>query len=129
METDGTDRLRVETPGETWDPLTGATTVLGKKWHLVVLHRLSARGPLGFNALVRSIDGLSNKVLSACLDDLQGWGLVARRVVSERPYRVEYDLTAAGRSVEPLLAAMADWGDTAVERVESRAEADVSVPR
>lgn len=129
MGTEHGGRLGVAVPGERWDPVAATATLVGRKWHTVVVHRLLEGGPLGFSELERSVEGLSNKVLSECLDDLEAKGLVARRVVSERPLRVEYALTGAGETLEPVIAAMVEWGERAVERAATREEADVSVPR
>lgn len=112
-----------------WNPLIAAAPIFGKKWHLVVLHRLLTHDELGFNELARTVPGLSHKVLSSCLDDLQDQGLVERAVVSEVPYRVQYALTPFGESVEPVLTAMEVWGTDAVDPVSSRAEAVLQVPQ
>lgn len=129
MKSNPKTRLEVATAGDEWDAVAAVARLVGRKWHAVVLHRLLARGPLGFNELARSIEGISHKVLSNCLDDLEAKGLVTRRVVSESPYRVEYDLTEVGETLEPVIGAMEEWGENAVERAASRDEADVSVPR
>lgn len=118
---DGSDAAR--------DPLVAAAPVFGKKWHVVVLHRLLTDGELGFNELARSVHGLSRKVLSNCLDDLRRQGLVEREVVSETPYRVQYSLTPFGETLEPVLVAMEAWGTDAVEPVSARGEAVLRVPR
>lgn len=116
-------------PDGTSNPLLAVTPIFGKKWHPVVLHRLLTRGPLGFNDLADSIEGISHKVLSSCLDDLRSRGLVARQVVSESPYRVAYSLTPSGETLEPVLEAMEAWGSEAVDPVATRSEAVVRVPR
>lgn len=69
-----------------------------------------AVGPLGFNELKRDLEEISEKVLSECLSDLTDWGLVEREVIGDRPVRVSYSATPAGRDLQPVLAAMADWG-------------------
>lgn len=129
MQTERNDRLEVAISGDEWDPVTAVAILLGKKWHTVVLHRLLAHGPLGFNALGHRIEGISNKVLSACLDDLEAKGLVSRRIVSENPFRVEYALTDVGETLEPVIAAMEEWGENEVERAATREAADIRVPR
>lgn len=113
----------------TADPLVAAAPIFGRKWHVVVLHRLLERGPLGFSELARSVEGLSHKTLSNCLADLRERGLVTKTVVSEEPYRVEYALTERGSTLEPVIEAMAAWGRRAVTRVETPDEAIVRVPR
>ncbi|MEM4781109.1 MAG: helix-turn-helix domain-containing protein [Halalkalicoccus sp.] len=104
------ERLAVWCAGEEWCPITSTATLIGKKWHTVIVHRLLESGPLGFNALKEEVDGISSKVLSDSLGDLEEKGLVDREIVSEKPIRVEYSLTAFGASLEPVIVAMAEWG-------------------
>lgn len=96
--------------GEEWCPITTTSSLIGKKWHPVIVHRILDNGPLGFNALKREVDGISSKVLSDTLDDLEENDIVDREIVSEKPVRVEYSLTEFGRSLEPVIVAMRDWG-------------------
>ena len=103
--------LEVWCAGEDWCPITATATVLGRKWHPVIVHRLLQRGPLGFNALKEAVDGVSSKVLSDSLENLETHGLVERAIVSEKPFRVEYSLTERGRSLEPVIGAMRQWGE------------------
>jgi len=67
-------------------------------------------GPLGFNALKKEVNGISGKVQSDVLEVREDHGFVDRTVVSEKPFRVEYSLTGRGRSFEPVIVAMRDWG-------------------
>lgn len=90
------------------DRLVGATAVLGKKWHLTIIHVLSIAGPLGFSDLEGRIDGISAKVLSDSLGELESKGLVDRTVLSERPVRVEYSLTADGDRFRPIITTIRD---------------------
>ncbi len=98
--------------GEEWCSITTTSTLIGKKWHPVVIHRLLESGPLGFNALQREVDGISSKVLSETLEDLEDNGILDREIISEKPVRVEYSLTPFGRSLEPVITAMDEWGST-----------------
>ncbi|MBO4248061.1 helix-turn-helix transcriptional regulator [Halomicrobium sp. IBSBa] len=108
--TDASERLEVWCAGEEWCPITTTASVIGKKWHPVLVHRLLEHGPSGFNELKESVDGISSKVLSDSLEDLQEHGLVDREVISEQPFRVQYSLTERGSSLEPVIDAMAEWG-------------------
>jgi DNA-binding HxlR family transcriptional regulator len=111
--------MEVWCAGEEWCPVTSTTTLIGKKWHPVIVHRLLNAGPLGFNALKEEVDGISSKVLSDSLDDLGEKDIVDREIVSEKPVRVEYSLTEFGASLEPVIVAMRDWG---LEHLEPPAE-------
>jgi DNA-binding HxlR family transcriptional regulator len=109
MSTDS-EPLEVWCAGSDWCPITTTATLIGKKWHPVVIRRLLENGPLGFNALKEEVDGISGKVQSDVLEDLEENGFVDRTVVSEKPFRVEYSLTDRGRSLDPVVVAMRDWG-------------------
>ncbi|UHQ96143.1 winged helix-turn-helix transcriptional regulator [Natrinema halophilum] len=110
--TESSQRLEVWCTGEDWCPITSTATLIGKKWHTVILHRLLANGPLGFNALKTEVGGISSKVLSDVLEDLEEKQLIDREIVSEKPVRVEYSLTELGKSLEPVIQEMAEWGET-----------------
>lgn len=95
--------------------LHGMQDIVGRKWHPVVLHYLLTDGPLSFSTLKTSVDGISSKMLSTSLSNLEERGLVARDVVSEQPVRVEYTLTERGKSLEPLITEMVHWGSEHTE--------------
>lgn len=84
--------------------------VVGRKWHPVILYLLSADGPLGFSTLKDRASGVSSKMLSESLDSLEADGLVAREIVSEQPFRVEYSLTDPGESLAAVVSDLVDWG-------------------
>jgi DNA-binding HxlR family transcriptional regulator len=108
---DSEEPLAVWCAGEDWCPITATATILGRKWHPVIVHRLLTEGPLGFNALKDAVDGISSKVLSDSLENLEEHGLVVRDIVSEKPFRVEYSLTERGESLEPVITEMKSWGE------------------
>lgn len=93
-----------------WCTVTCTAHLIGKKWHPVIVHRLLEHGPSGFNELKEDIGGISSKVLSDSLEDLEENQLVDREIVSEKPVRVQYSLTDHGQSLEPVIYAMRDWG-------------------
>jgi len=103
--------MEVWCAGEDWCPITTTATLIGKKWHPVILHRLLEGGPAGFNELEERVDGISSKVLSESLDDLEDSGLVDRAIVSEKPVRVRYSLTDRGASLDAIVYEMRDWGE------------------
>ena len=109
--TESTEQLAVWCAGEDWCPITSTATLIGKKWHTVIIHRLLFNGPLGFNALKTEVGGISSKVLSEVLEDLEEKRLVDREIVNEKPVRVEYSLTELGESLEPVIEEMAAWGE------------------
>ncbi|MDS0296242.1 winged helix-turn-helix transcriptional regulator [Halogeometricum luteum] len=89
--------------------LDGAT-VVGKKWHPAVVYSLVAEGPAGFSELERRLD-VSSKVLNETLADLTESGVVERRELQERPLRVEYAPTEAGRSLAEVLSDLGRWSE------------------
>lgn len=108
---DAAGKLAVWCAGEEWCPVTTTSSLIGKKWHPVIIHRLLRYGPSGFNELKTNVDGISSKVLSDSLEDLQSKQLVERDIISEKPFRVQYSLTRHGQSLEPVITAMRDWGN------------------
>ena len=108
--TEDAEPMEMWCAGEEWCPITTTATLITRKWHPVIVHRLLENGPLGFNDLKEEVDGISSKVLSDSLEDLESKQLVDRTIVSEKPVRVEYSLTARGASLEPVITAMAEWG-------------------
>jgi DNA-binding HxlR family transcriptional regulator len=103
-------QLEVWCAGEEWCPVTSTSTVLSGKWNPVVVHRLLNHGGCGFNELKEAVDGVSSKVLSDTLETLEGYGIVDREIVSEKPFRVRYSLTERGHSLEPVIREMEAWG-------------------
>lgn len=93
------------------DVLIRVVELLGRKWHPAILRCLIIHGPLRFNALQDEVGDISSKVLSDALDDLKEKRLVKREVIDERPVRINYAVTDHGRTLEPVLAAMQNWGE------------------
>lgn len=97
--------------GEEWCPLTATASVVSKKWHPVIIHRLLIDGGMGFNQLKKEVGGISSKVLSESLEDLEEKQIVNREVVSEKPFRVKYELTERGQKLESAIKEMIQWGE------------------
>ena len=90
-------------------PLNRALGLIGGKWKMQILCSLHNNGTSRYNALRKSLDGVSNTVLSAALKELEQDGLVARQEYLEVPVRVEYSLTARAETLMPILDRLADW--------------------
>ena len=91
-------------------PIETTLTVLSGKWKGMVLHRLLVAGTLRFSDLKRMLP-VTQKVLTRQLRELERDGVVRRKVYAQVPPRVEYSLTPFGRSLEPILLMMCDWGE------------------
>ena len=89
-------------------PVETTLTLISSKWKILILRDLMP-GTKRFGELKKSIGGVSQKVLTAQLREMETDGLVRRTVYPEVPPRVEYTLTALGRSLKPILDAMWDW--------------------
>ncbi|MCL2559563.1 MAG: helix-turn-helix transcriptional regulator [Turicibacter sp.] len=84
--------------------------LIGGKWKMLILWRLGKEGTKRFNELKESVAGVTQKILTKQLRDLEDDHLVHRKIYPEVPPRVEYSLTERGQSLIPVLEAMYHWG-------------------
>lgn len=85
-------------------------SVIGGRWKPVIIFNLLQDDVLRFGELQKKIEGVTQRMLTNQLRELERDKVVARKVYAEVPPRVEYSLTAYGRSLEPIMIAMRDWG-------------------
>jgi DNA-binding HxlR family transcriptional regulator len=111
------DRQFVFDPARAESPVADVIELNSRKWTRTVIERLLAHDSLRYNELRQEIDGISDKMLSETLEELQAHGLVRREVIDDRPVKVEYSLTPAGAALEEVIDAVADWTDTYLEEV------------
>lgn len=90
-------------------PVETTLMLISDKWKVLILRDLMT-GTKRFGELKKSLTGISQKVLTSQLRQMEASGLVTRKVYAEVPPRVEYSLTELGVSLQPVLAAMQDWG-------------------
>ena len=90
-------------------PVATAVSLIGGKWKLLLLRNLRER-PWRFNELQRSIDGISQKVLTESLRQMVDDGLAYRHDYHENPPRVEYGLTELGKNMLPIITALEGFG-------------------
>ena len=90
-------------------PVETTLTLISDRWKVLILRDLFT-GTKRFGELKKSLTGISQKVLTANLRDMEANGLLARKAYAEVPPRVEYTLTEIGESLKPILGAMFDWG-------------------
>ena len=91
-------------------PVRDVLDRIGDAWTILVMLELT-RGPRRFNALRRAIDGVSQRMLTVTLRNLERDGLVRRRVTPTTPPQVEYSLTAEGISLNAPIFALAAWAE------------------
>lgn len=90
-------------------PIRDILSRLGNKWSLLVLVTLNANGTMRFNQIHKTIDDISQRMLSVTLRTLETDGLIGRHVYAEVPPRVEYYLTDRGQSLIPHIQGLVDW--------------------
>jgi len=91
-------------------PVARTLDLIGERWTILLLRDLLLQGPRRFQDFQASLPGVAPNILSARLKALEDSGLVKRQLYSERPPRLEYLLTAKGKSLGPIVKAMRDWG-------------------
>ncbi len=115
-------------PRNTDDPHAGCVVVrevlnrVGDKWSVLVIVLLG-NGPMRFSELRRSIEGISQRMLTLTLRGLERDGLVTRTVFPSIPPRVDYELTSLGRTLLEPLQALAAWSEK--HRLQIQAARDV----
>lgn len=87
-----------------------ATKILGRPWVGLIVHQL-LQGPHRFNQLEHEI-GISGRVLSLRLKELEAIGVIIRTVYPESPVRIEYELTPMGQSLQPVIQSIHGWSQT-----------------
>ena len=85
---------------EIWD-------VLSRRWSLLILKNLSSKNVIRFNELKRSLNNISNTVLSDRLSELEQEGLITKKIYPQIPLKVEYSLTT--KALEPILQSLSKW--------------------
>ncbi|MCU6763545.1 Uncharacterized HTH-type transcriptional regulator yybR [uncultured Roseburia sp.] len=97
-------------------PVATTVQMIGSKWKLLIMRNLLAR-PWRFNELQKSLEGISQKVLTDSLRSMESDGIVIRTVYAEVPPRVEYSLSELGESMRPIISAMEAWGKDYKEKM------------
>lgn len=90
-------------------PVATTVQLIGNKWKLLIMRNLRVR-PWRFNELQKSLEGISQKVLTDSLRSMESDGIVTRTAYPEVPPRVEYALSELGKSMLPIINAMETWG-------------------
>lgn len=99
-------------------PVATTVQLIGSKWKLLIMRNLLQRS-WRFNELQKSLEGISQKVLTDSLRSMEADGIITRTVYPEVPPRVEYALSDLGESMRPIMNAMAAWGKDYKEKYVS----------
>lgn len=91
-------------------PIEHTVNLIGHKWKVLILRNLFNNGTQRFSELSKGINGISQKMLTQQLRQLETDGIIFRKIYPEVPPKVEYSLTALGKSLKPILDEMNTWG-------------------
>ena len=94
-------------------PVEATMDVIGGKWKVIIIHHL-LDGTKRFSELRRLIPQVTQRMLTSQLRELERDGVVHREIYAQVPPKVEYSLTELGKSLEPVLLVMHDWGESIV---------------
>jgi len=86
-----------------------AVELIGRRWAGAILYALADEGPMRFADVKEAVPGMSDRLLSTRLKELERAGLVNREVHAGARVRVTYGLTSKGDSLKPVMGAMRDW--------------------
>jgi DNA-binding HxlR family transcriptional regulator len=106
-------------------PVAATLEVIGGKWKPLILFHLREK-PMRFSELRRVVPQATQKMLTQQLRDLERDGIVSRKVYAVVPPKVDYSLTAYGRTLKPLLGLMCDWGARHRSRTAGRGRRSIS---
>ena len=95
---------------QAWCPVARTLDLIGERWTILILRDLLLKGTRRFQDFQESLTGVAPNTLSARLKAMEEQDLIARRLYSEHPPRLEYHLTDRGKSLGPVVAALRDWG-------------------
>jgi DNA-binding HxlR family transcriptional regulator len=87
-----------------------AVELIGRRWTGAII-RAMMPGSQCFNEILATVPGLSDRLLTERLRELESAGVVRRTVIAGPPVRVSYELTAAGRALEPAIEALSHWAE------------------
>lgn len=91
-------------------PVEATLNIIGGRWKGIALFHLLTDGTMRFNELKRKCTGVTQRMLTKQLRELEAAGIIFRKVYAEVPPKVEYSLTDKGESLRPILLALKEWG-------------------
>ncbi|MEO1486475.1 MAG: helix-turn-helix domain-containing protein [Bacteroidota bacterium] len=98
-------------------PFMTTLRFMGKRWKPAVIWKIN-EGETRFKLLKKVLPGVSDKMLSETISELEADGIIQKNIFEEVPLRVEYKLTAFGKELLPVLKAMDVWGTKTLEKIQ-----------
>jgi len=92
------------------EPFEYTLSIISGKWKLKIIYLLSCVSPVRYGALKKNIAGITHKMLSTQLKELERENIIYRKEYPQVPPKVEYSLTPKGQSLIPIVIDMCDWG-------------------
>ncbi|ANC78311.1 MarR family transcriptional regulator [Fictibacillus phosphorivorans] len=106
-------------------PVEATLDIIGGKWKSVILYHL-IDGEIRFNELKRLVPGITQRMLTLQLRELERDGIIHREVYKQVPPKVEYSLTSFGETLIPIIKSMLQWGIEHTDKiVQYREQAEV----
>lgn len=93
-------------------PIEQTMDLVSGKWKLIILWHLSQQGVMRYGEIKKALSSITHKMLSQQLKELESDGFIHRKAYQEIPPKVEYSLSALGKSFLPILDQLSDWGSS-----------------
>lgn len=100
-----------------------AIEIIVGKWKPVILYQLMSNGTKRFSELKHALPGITQKMLTAQLRELESHDIIQRKVYAQVPPKVEYSITTYGLSLMPIMTAMHEWGLAHLNRMQHKQDA------
>ncbi|WP_297420687.1 helix-turn-helix domain-containing protein [Clostridium sp.] len=92
------------------EPFEYTLSVISGKWKLKIIYLLACAGTVRYGVLKKNVEGITHKMLSSQLRELESQGIIFRKEYPQIPPKVEYSLTKKGESLIPIVRDICDWG-------------------
>lgn len=104
------DNIEKSTLIKEFDPMLDTIYVIGGKWKMPIIKAICQGNHSRFREIERTVTGITSRMLSRELKDMEMNKLISRTVYQETPVRIEYGITEYCKSLAPLIQTMTDWG-------------------
>lgn len=98
------------------EPFEYTLSIISGKWKLKIIYLLICMGTVRYGVLKKDIEGITHKMLSSQLKELQNKGIIIRKQYMQIPPKVEYSLTKKGESLIPIVKSICEWGKKHYEK-------------